>query len=186
MRLINFLIKTLAVLDRGLERCEAILLSGAVLAMAVLNVANVIGRNLGHSLPFTGELNRLLIVLITFMGVGYAARKARHIRMSALAEQFHGISAKILHITIHLGTAVLLFALAWFALDYVQQTRQIGSVTASLHIPLYLIYLAIPIGLCLGGIQFLLAAIRNIATPGVYLAFNVPDTQDDDHHNGRI
>ncbi len=53
--------------------------------MATNTIANVIGRFvLGESLFFTGEVNRILIIMITFAGIGYAARHGRHIRMSAI------------------------------------------------------------------------------------------------------
>lgn len=166
-------LRWLAAIDRGLDWFEAAILAGSVLAMAALNIANVIARNVGYSLPYTAELNRLLIILITFMGIGYAARQARHIRMSALSEQLRGLPAKLLHTAVQLGTAGLLLAMAWFALDYVQRTQLIGSVTPSLGIPLYLIYAAVPLGFLLGGIQFLLAAARNLTSPGTWLAFDV-------------
>lgn len=174
------LLRALTALDRGTGYVEAAILSGSVLAMAALNIANVIGRNFGYSLPFTAEINRLLIILITFMGIGYGARQARHIRMSALSEQLRGLPAKLLQVAVQLGTAALLLLLAWFALGYVQRTQAIGAVTPSLQIPLYLIYLTVPVGLFLGAIQYALAAVRNVTTPGTHLAFNVREPQQRD------
>lgn len=148
-------------LDRALELTQSALLASAVLAMAALNVANVAGRNLlDYSLPFAGELNQLLIVLVTFLGVGYAARFRRHIRMSAFSEQLRGRAARIWEIVTLTATGLLLFLLAWYALEYVLRTANVGSVTPSLRLPLYLIYAMAPLGLALGGLQFVLNAIR--------------------------
>jgi C4-dicarboxylate transporter, DctQ subunit len=103
-------------LDRALELTQSALLASAVLAMAALNIANVVGRNLlNYSLPFAGELNQLLIVLITFLGVGYAARFRRHIRMSAFSEQLRGVL-----------TAVPMFILA---ADIMTRAPRIGCST---------------------------------------------------------
>lgn len=148
-------------LDRLLSLIQALLLSLAVLAMAALNIGNVVGRNVfDHSLPFAAELNRLLIVLITFLGIGYAARSRRHIRMSAFSERLGGRAARIWEITTLTLTGLLLLLLAWYALEYVDRTAGVGSVTPALRLPLYWIYSMVPLGLVLGGLQFLLNALR--------------------------
>ncbi|WP_291737394.1 TRAP transporter small permease, partial [Leisingera sp. F5] len=75
----------LGVIDSAISRIESFLLAAGVLLMAANTVANVVGRFvLGNSIFFTEELNRILIILITFAGISYAARNARHIRMSAI------------------------------------------------------------------------------------------------------
>ncbi len=163
-------------LDRGIGWGEAAVLSLSVMALALVSIANVIGRNLlDHSLAFTQEVNQSLMVLITFVGIGYGARRARHIRMSALHDQLRGRWRKALLVFTSVGTAALLFFLAWYAVEYVAQTRRIGSVTPALQIPLWAIYLWVPIGFTVGGIQYLLAALRNLTTPGAHLAFNCAD-----------
>lgn len=131
--------------------------------MAALNIANVTGRNLfDYSLTFTAEINRLLIVVVTFAGIGYAARNGRHIRMTALSERVNGLAGRILEAITLAGTAALLLWLAWLALDYVERTATVGSVTPALRLPLYLIYAIVPLGLAVGGIRFLLLAIKPI------------------------
>jgi C4-dicarboxylate transporter DctQ subunit len=78
----------LAVVDNGIARFEAFVLAFGVLLMAANSIANVVGRFVfAQSIYFTEELNQFLIVLVTFVGLGYAARKGRHIRMSAVYDQ---------------------------------------------------------------------------------------------------
>jgi C4-dicarboxylate transporter DctQ subunit len=150
----------LASCDRALTALEAALLSAAVLAMAVLNIANVVGRNLfDYSLTFGAELNRLLIVVITFAGIGYAARLHRHIRMTALSERVRGTAGAMLEAATLGGTGLLLLWLAWLSVQYVGRTAAVGSVTPSLRLPLYLIYVIVPLGLSVGGLQFLWQAV---------------------------
>lgn len=147
--------------DRALAAVEAGVLSASVLAMAALNIANVAGRNLfGHSLAFAAELNRLLIVVITFAGIGFAARMQRHIRMTALSERLRGSAGRLLETAAMGGTGVLLLWLALLSLEYVARTAAVGSVTPALRLPLYLIYAVVPLGLAVGGLQFLVQAAR--------------------------
>lgn len=152
----------IAALDRGLEMLQVTLLVTSILAMAALNIGNVIGRNLlDYSLPFAAEINRLLIVLLTFVGVGYAARRRRHIRMSAFSERLRGRASRAWELTTLLATGALLLAFGWYALEYVLRTANIGGVTPALRIPLYLIYAVVPLGLILAALQFLLNAVRH-------------------------
>lgn len=166
----------LRLLDRAVERLEQGILVGGILAMALLNIANVISRNLlGGSMSFAEEANQGLIVLVTFMGLGYGVRRARHIRMSAFYDQLGGRARKTLMVVIAAGTAALLLVLAWFAVIHVQQLYQSGTVTPALRIPVYLIQLSVPVGLLLGAVQYLLTLWRNLTTEGTWLSFTEPD-----------
>jgi len=163
-------------LDRGIVWFEAAVLSGGVLAMAAVSIANVVGRELlGNSLAFADELNQAVMVLITFIGIGFGVRRARHIRMSALYDQLSGRARKILVVVISLATAMLLLALAWFAVQYALHVWQSGSVTPALRIPLYTIYLWVPVGFTLGAIQYLLAVWRNLTDDDTWLSFTERD-----------
>ncbi|MCB1313831.1 MAG: TRAP transporter small permease, partial [Sedimentitalea sp.] len=76
------------------------MLAAGVLLMAANTVANVIGRVFFESLYFSEELNRILIILITFAGISYAARHGRHIRMSAIYDTLPPKPRKALTIVI--------------------------------------------------------------------------------------
>lgn len=169
-------LKALSAIDRGIVWFEAAILSGGVLAMAAVSIANVIGRELlGTSLAFADEVNQAIMVLITFIGIGFGVRRARHIRMSALYDQLGGRLRKGLLVIISLGTAVLLLALAWYGLQYALQIWRIGSVTPALRLPLYLVYFWVPVGFTLGAIQYLLAVWRNLADDDTWLSFTERD-----------
>lgn len=176
----SILTRVLRVLDRGIVAIERFVLAASVLAMAAVNIANVAGRNLfNHSLIFAEEINQALIVLCTFMGVGFGVRYGRHIRMSAIYDQLRGAARKTLWVIICLATAALLIMLAYYAALYVADRYQVGEVTPALRIPVYLIYVWVPVGLALGGIQYVLAAVRNLVSEGVYMSFEYRETYDE-------
>jgi len=164
------------VLDRVIEVFERTVLSGGVMLMAATSIANVIGRNLlGHSLAAAEEINQMLIVLITFVGVGYAARQARHIRMTAVYDQLPPRTRKGLIVASTAGTALLLGYLGVHAVRYALQVRGLGSVTPVLTAPLWCLYAVAPIGLGLGSVQYLLASVRNLTSPGIHTSFRRPE-----------
>ena len=56
---------------------------------------------------------------------------------------------------INLLTAALLFWLTWASIGYVQSAARIGRASSALQVPLHYIYLLIPLGLGMSGLQFL-------------------------------
>lgn len=241
-------------LDLGLDWFERSALAGGIAVMAIVSVANVVARNaFGTSLQYAHDITQMLLVLVTFMGIGIGARQARHIRVSAIHDLLPKPVRKLLLTLIGLVTSLLLFALAGWAWDYVQATRRscrilpeafaqlplwLGTglalavmvmaghlirlaaekgwpavarlaplkrylvlalcagaaltvglllfdlfvslvdgrtgrcrITSSTGMPVYLIYMVVPLGFLLGAFQFLLAALRNVISRDNYLSW---------------
>lgn len=159
-------------LDWVIGWIENIVLTGAILLMAGLNIANVLGDNLlNQGLPFAGEINQALLVIITFVGVAKAARHGRNIRMSAIYDQLKGPWRKGANIVITTGSAIVMFYLAYHAVVYEAQLRSIGQATPSLGIPVWILYLFVPVGLFLAGLQYILTTVRNLSSKELYRSF---------------
>ncbi|WP_417580180.1 TRAP transporter small permease [Nitrincola sp.] len=166
----------LGVIDSGISRVEAIILAVGVLLMALNTVANVVGRVvIGESLFFSEEVNRILIVMITFAGIGYAARHGRHIRMSALYDALPTSARRILMIIISFVTSAVMFFLCYYSVTYIESIYSTGRVLPTMGIPLYLMYVWVPVGFTITGIQYFLTGIKNIFSRDVYLSTHVVD-----------
>ncbi len=171
----------LGILDTAIARIESAALAVGVLLMAVNTVSNVIGRFVFQSsLFFTEEVNRILIILITFAGISYAARHGRHIRMSAIYDALSAPLRKVLMVLITLVTAAAMLALCYFSISYIAQVAKSGRILPSLQIPVYWIYLWVPVGFLLTGLQYLLTAIKNIVDKDIYLSTRVLEGYEDD------
>ena len=169
-----------AAIDSGIARFEAFVLAFGVLLMAANSIANVIGRFVfSQSIYFTEELNQFLIVLVTFVGLGYAARKGRHIRMSALYDQLGDRQRKLMMILIAAVTAGVMFVLAYYSYVYVSRVARLGKVTPSLQVPLFLTYVWVPIGFIITGIQYILTVVKNLQSHDVYISYEAVDTYDE-------
>ena len=161
-------------IDNGIARAEAFLLAAGVLLMAVNTVANVVGRfGFGSSIQATEEVNRILIILITFAGISYAARHGRHIRMTAFFDMMPVKLRKVVMIVIALVTAGFMFALTWYSWGYLQTTLGRGRVLPSLQIPVWWTLVWVPVGFFMTGLQYLLTAIKNMLEKDIYLSTNV-------------
>lgn len=173
------MLRIFATLDSYIARFESFVLAWGILLMAGNSIANVFGRYLfNQSLYFSEELNQFLIVLVTFVGLGYAARKGRHIRMSAIYDQLPPVWRKRLMLTICAVTAAFMFILAYYAVQYVMIIALLGKVTPALQIPLYLTYLWVPVGFTITGIQYILTFIQNWRRRGIFISYEERDVYD--------
>ncbi|QIB51736.1 TRAP transporter small permease [Pseudomonas sp. OIL-1] len=172
--------KALRALDRIAEHIEKTILGCSVLFLAGLLIAHVLGRQLlGTGVTGQVELTQMSLIIMTFAGLGYAVRRARHISMSAFYDQLKGTPRKILLVTISLSTGALMFFFAWHAWDYVMAIHGRGRTSSALQIPLWIPYLMAPVGFALAGIQYWLTAIRNMISKGIYRSFNEKEAYDE-------
>lgn len=166
-------------IDNGIARLEAVLLGAGVLLLAANTVANVLGRFVfQNSIFFSEELNRILIIMITFAGISYAARHGRHIRMSALFDALPPRPRKLLMVIISLVSGLIMLGLAWFALQYIQTQAGRGRVLPSLQIPVWWTLIWVPVGFFMTGAQYLLTALKNLLEKDIYLSTGVLEGYD--------
>lgn len=166
----------LGTIDVWISKVEAVMLAMGVILMAVNTCVNVVARYVfGEGLFFSGEINRILIILITFAGIGYAARHGRHIRMSALYDAFPHKGRKVMMIVISLFTAAVMFFLCYHAYGYIETTYNRGRILPALGFEIWWIYVWVPVGFAITGIQYLLTAIKNFTADDVYLSTGVVD-----------
>lgn len=170
----------LGLIDTAISRLEAVILALGVLLMAFNTVANVVGRFVfGESIFFSGEINRILIIMITFAGIGYAARHGRHIRMSAIYDALPVGGRKALMIGISFFTSLVMFFLLYYSVLYILDLYSKGRILPALGFPIFIIYIWVPIGFLITGIQYLLTGIKNFRTRDVYLSTSVVDGYKD-------
>ncbi|SHM21768.1 TRAP transporter small permease [Vreelandella subglaciescola] len=168
----NALLNALSVFDRVLGTIEKWIITVSILGMALLMSTHVVSSLIFNAgISGTYEVTEMLIVIITFVGVSYAARHARHISMSAIYEQLTGRLRKGLLIIICIGTAALMFYFAYKSLGYVTTMQSRGRTSSALHIPMWIVYTSLPIGFTLAGVQYVLTAVRNMISKDIYRNF---------------
>ena len=163
-------------LGQGVELFESVILSLSVLAMASLVIANVFARTFFSSIHFVEELTEMFTILITFTGVSYAVRKARHIRMGAFFDAAPFKVQKIMIFVICVISGVVMFLMATYAYGYMSQARMTGQVTPSLRLPYWIFLIIVPIGFFSAGIQYVRTIVKNITERDVWLS---PEQQGD-------
>ncbi len=163
-----------------IQTIEKWTLAYGILIIAGITIANVFCRAvLNSSLTFAEELAQFFIILVTFMGISYAASQGRHIRMSAIYDQLGLTARKSLMVFIAGFTSLLMFFMAYYSIRYIATVYALGTVSAALQVPLYLVYCVAPIGFALTGIQYALTVVRNLTEEDVYLSYDHKDEYED-------
>ena len=158
--------------DEIVSKIEEGLLSFSVLFMAAILIMGVIARTVfNSSLTFTEEIGQALNVIVTFLGIGYCAKKARHISMSVVFDLVNMKMKKILMCIITFFTGIIMIYLTYLSIYYVLSVKDLGRVTASLRIPMWLLYIPIPLGFGLGAFEYLRTFVRNMQEKGeIYIS----------------
>ena len=166
----------LGTIDGWIANAEAVILAAGIILMAINTCVNVVARFVfGEGFFFSGEINRILIILVTFAGIGYAARYGRHIRMSAVYDALPPKGRKVLMIIIALFTSAVMFFLCYHSYGYIETLYSRGRILPALGFEIWWIYIWAPVGFAVTGIQYLLTAIKNLTSEDVYLSTGVID-----------
>lgn len=157
-------------IDEKAGKIEEFILSYGVIMMALILIGNVISRTLfNNSWKFAEEVGQMLVITITFVGTGYAARKGKHIRMSAVFDAVPKKVQKIIMIITALTTSGAMFYLAYLSYQYTMKVYKIGRVTPALRMPMFIVIAIVTLGFILTGIQYLLIFTLNIKEEDVYI-----------------
>ncbi|RXJ81910.1 TRAP transporter small permease [Arcobacter sp. F2176] len=177
---INPLLKGLDFMDKIIGKFEKLMLGLGIIAMAINTIAAVVSRFIfNDAIIFTDELNMIFIVIVTFAGLSYAARQGRHIRMSAIYDLLNSNLRKIFMIIISTITGLFMFFLSYYAILYIVSIYNSGRILPALGIDVYIIYLWVPIGFIITGLQYFSTVLKNIRNEDVYLSTNIKDGYTD-------
>lgn len=154
-------------IDGVLCKMEEYILSLGIIGMSSLLVGNVIMRVVfNNSWSFAEEIGQLMVIIVTFVGISYATRKGRHIRMTALYDAAPFKVKKAMVLIISFVTMAVMFYFAYLGLRYTLMVADRGRVTPALEWARYLFVMFLPFGFFMGGVQYLVNFMINLLSPG--------------------
>ena len=138
---------------------EGLIFIGATTIVTIVTTEVILRYLFKHSLIFTEELSRYLMVWIVFLGSTLAIRDSSHIHINFLTKRFSPENQRWLRLLAHLLTLAFLVFIAVEGLKFLPQ--QLHQMCITIDISLFYFYLAIPVGSILM-IIFLLPALKDI------------------------
>lgn len=157
------MVNLIIALNKKIRKFEELIISYGIIVMSIVLVANVFSRVfLNSSIQAAEEIGQILIVMVTFIGISYAARMGKHITMSALIDSIPRRFKKIyIYFTSSVST-VLLWWLGYLGTLYVNRIMGSGRITSSLQFPMWILYIFVPLGFFLASLQYLVTIVVNI------------------------
>ena len=165
----------------ALDRLEVTLLSLSTALLAILLIGNVIARSFFQAIYFAEELSEFLIIVTTFVGVSYAARKARHIRMGAFLDSMPPKMEKVFIYFISTVNSVVMFLMAYHSWNYMMNAQIMGQSTQALRMPYWIMLVIVPVGFFLAGVQYVRTIWKNIIEQDVWQS---PEQQSEYEEEG--
>lgn len=129
-----------------------------IIAMAVMSTVvflQVLFRIFSGSLPWSEELSRYLTIWISAIGASYGFRHGAHIGVDAFKLMFPPKMREVISIISYILVAIICLILVGIGLQLVQTQMQFGQRSPAMRVPMWIAYLALPVG-------FLLSAFRNV------------------------
>lgn len=148
-------------IDDGLVQLEKAIMGIGLFATTVIIFANVIARYVfQNSFVWAEELARYNIIWVAFIGMSLCARLGGHVSMDVLFSRLRGPSRLFVWRFINVvttGFCVYLAFTGWLLVSSVWRTGQISPATG---LPMWVVYLAVPVGALLTARSFLLLTFQ--------------------------
>lgn len=153
----------LARLDRALSWSEWTFIGGALAFASVLLFANVVLRYVFlDPLNWAEELTLYLMVWIVFVGGSVAVRTHGHIAIDLLPLVLSPANRRRLAIGVAAATLVFFAVFFWYSLQHTLRVRSINQLTPVMQAPMWLTYLAMPVGSALMALRTLQIIVRSL------------------------
>lgn len=118
------------------------------LAVSVLVIFfQVVMRSVfNSSLTWSEELARYLYIWQGWLGISLIERRRKHIVIDVLRNKFHGVPRTVIDTAVQLICIVTSGYMASFGFQMVAFSMASGTASTAMRIPLFVTYLAMPVG----------------------------------------
>ena len=154
-------------LIKPLEWIENSLAVVSMTAVSLLIFAQVVSRYCFNYTPvWSEELSRFLVVWSIFIGVAIGVRNNQHIGVDALIRFLPHKLKVASEVLLNLIGAVVLGVLVFNSFEFIQHTMEFEQLSPAMRIPMYIPYIAMPVGLTLSIVHFLHNIVKLFTIPG--------------------
>ncbi len=143
------------------NRLEELTLTLTLLGLAFVAFVQVCTRYLlGISFDWFEEGGRYIGIFVTFLGASIGVRRGIHFSMELLLNSLPMRHARVLRVLIALFSSFCFAMVAWFGFQLVARNLKFGITSASIGVPMWLVYLPIPVFSILIALRFLGAGVE--------------------------
>ena len=132
----------------------------SLLVMIGLITVDVIGRKLGHSTGVAFEITGYLLLIAVFLGTAYTLKSGKHIEITLITGRLKERVRRWLRVATSAFSVAFVGWLFWYTLqNAIFFFTNKSTSTTTLHTPLWIFQLLIPIGLALLALAIIIHTI---------------------------
>ena len=139
-------------------------------ALSLLLITNFIAREFFKSIYFAEEISEFLVIFMTFVGLSYGVRRARHIRMGAFLDMMPASIEKVFIVIISTVSLVVMFFMAYVSYEYLMHSLYRAHETPALKLPYWIFYVIVPTGFFMAGVQYIRTIIKNLTEKETWMS----------------
>lgn len=129
------------------DHFEEVLLVATLSAMTVLVFGQTFLRfSIGKTPSWTQELAQFLQVYFVYLGASYAIKKDAHIRVTFIGKIIPSFLRNSFEITSYFCFLLFCAILIYWGIPLCNDIRNFNQVSAAMRLPMYIPYLALPLG----------------------------------------
>lgn len=149
--------------DSGLRKIESAVVAVSIITITILIFVNVTLRYIfNNSWTWAEELTRYIMVWMTFIGASLCVRDNVHVTMDLAMNTLPNKLKKPLLYVIYGGSAIISFYLAYLGYNIMMKVKYSGQVSSAMEfLPMWLVYLCVPVAGVLMGKNFLHLIVLN-------------------------
>lgn len=119
----------------------------------------------GKSIVWGEELARYGIVWFVFLGSSLAVKEGAHASVDVIVKLLPKMTRRVVEILAIVISIFYCAVVVYAGMNLVLRVRSMGNITPTLEIPMFIPYLAIPVGVTLMGIRYVMDLIKKIQDP---------------------
>jgi C4-dicarboxylate transporter DctQ subunit len=163
----SFAIGVMKKINAIMSWTEWTFIGGAMAFMSLLLFVNVIMRYvLLKPIAWADEVALYLLVWVVFIGGSVAIRTRGHIAIDLLPLILPPKARRWLAVAVQALTILFFIVFFWYSLQHTLRVRSIDQLTPILQAPMWLTYLAMPVGTFLMGLRSLQVLIETLVHEG--------------------
>lgn len=150
---------------RPLEHYLCIGLFSALILMCFLQV--LFRFVLNFSLSWTEELSRYFFIGLVYIGAGLGARQGLHVRVEIIDKYIPERFKKYYVLGLNLLCSAACLVVVYNSIPIIKNSHRASQISAALQLPMWAVYLIIPIMFAIIAVKFLLRGISEYKTTGM-------------------
>lgn len=148
------MMRRLAWLCGWVEEGALVVVTLTMTSLAFVQVVLRYGASSG--LVWVEEVNRYLMVYLTFFGAALGVKYARHIRIELIEKIVGPKGMSLVQLAVNLVGAAYAAAITYLSWDLTSRLMQMGQTSATLQMPIYISYAVMPVAAAIMFLRYLM------------------------------